>query len=281
MPLTSSTARYDLDAADLRRIAAAVLADSRTSRGRFVCVVAGPDEPLADLARTVERQVFEESFGNDAATMTAEYAAYEQRSLFFVVLDRRAGRPAGVSRIIQAAGGPRVKTLDDAPAYLGRPADAIIAAHGLADGGTIWDFATIAVLSAYRGGRSALTVSSLLYRTFILAGEAAGAKHVVTMLDGRAYRNLRLLGVPLVALAASEPFAYLGSAENHALYADFAAIRPSIAEQAARLRRPGRAGTREIRARGWRGLLVRRIAAGVSRRVATGKGLDKHILLSR
>jgi hypothetical protein len=270
--------RYDLDAAMVRRLTGDALA-AHPGPGRFVSVVVGPDEPLADVGRTVEREVFEAAFGNDAEVMGREYAAYESRSLFFVVLDRRHGMPAGVSRIIEDDRGVRVKTIDDAPAHIGRDVDAIVAAHGLT-GAKVWDFATVAVLPAYRGGRSGLAVSSLLYRTFLVAGTRAGAHHVVVMLDSRAYRNMRLLGVELTALAGSAPFEYLGSAENHALYVRFDALAPSIAAQAARLRRPFAPIGGEIRARGLRRLLIRRVAAGISHRVASGAGLDPHITFS-
>jgi hypothetical protein len=158
------------------------------------------------------------------------------------------------------------------------PLDAIAAAHDLHDG-RIWDFATVAVLPQYRGGRSGLAVSSLLYRTFLKAGWLNGVRHIVVMLDHRAHRNMKLLGVELVPLAGSQPFEYLGSPSTEALYVAFGNLQPSIARQAERLGRfrAGHAG--EIRGRGLRRLIVRRIAAGVSRRVASGVGLDEHIAL--
>ena len=263
--------RYDLDDDELRRITAATALPART--GRFVVVVVGPDHPLADAGRTVERRVFEETFGNDTAEMTSEYGPYERDSLFFVCLDRRRGMPVGVTRVIEGHGAG-VKTIDDAPAHIGVGREAILAEHGMT-GGKVWDFATVAVLPAYRGN---LRVSSLLYRTFLVEGERAGAEHVVVMLDRRAYRNITLLGVPLTPLAGSAPFPYLGSVENRALYVPFAVIGPSIAEQAGRLRRFGAAIRGEIRGRGWRRILVRRVAARISHRVATGEGLDWDIV---
>jgi hypothetical protein len=269
--------RYDLAPAAIRERVELFLAD-HPGPGRFVAVVVGPDDPLADVARAVEREIFEETYGNDAAVMGAEYRAYEKRSLFFLAVDRRRGVPAGAARIIEGP-GPDVKTVDDAPRYIGRDAAAIIAAHDLGSA-KVWDFATVAVLPRYRGGRTALTVSSLLYRSFLLAGERAGAHHVVVMLDRHAYRNMRLLGVELTALAGSAPFEYLGSTENHALYVEFRALAPSIAAQARRLRRPFGPIGGEIRARGLRRFLIRRIAAGVSHRVSSGEGLDRHIVMA-
>ena len=272
MPTTTG---YDLDAAEVRRRTAdALAAHPGPRRGRFHAFVVGPDHPLADVGRAVERRVFEEAFGNDAAVMSAEYGPYERNSLFFVVLDRERGVPAGVSRVI-ADDGPRVKTLDDAPAHIGRSVPEITAIHRLT--GTVWDFATVAVLAEYRG-RASLAVSSLLYRAFLLAGRRAGAQHVVAMLDRRAYRNIRLIGVPVETLAGSDAFPYLGSAENHAIHIEFPRVEPAVRAQAARLRRPFGPILGELPGRGLRRLVIRRAAARISHRVGTGRGLDEHIL---
>ena len=265
---------YDLDPDRLARRCAAALAGHPTT-GRFAALAIGPADPLADVARTVERQVFEESFGNDATTMAAEYGGYEDDSIFFLVLDRHTGLPAGAGRVIEGGG----KTLDDAPDRIGRDLSVIAATHGLHDGGRIWDFATVGVLPAYRGRKSALTVSSLLYRTFLNAGRRRQVRHVVTLLDQRAHRNMLLLGIPLVAMAGSAPFPYLGSPATRALYVGFAELEPAIARQSALLRRPGASFHGEIRARGLRRLLIRRVAARVSAQLASGAGLDEHIAL--
>lgn len=278
MPVTAPAApRYDLDRAEARRITAETLATLPATPGRFVAVSARHDDPLANVGRAVERRVFEETFGNDTGVMVAEYGPYEQRSVFFVVLDREAGEPAGVSRAIAGA-GTGIKTVADAPEHIGVSADAIVAAHGM-DRGLVWDFATLAVLPEYRGRSSALEVSTLLYRTFMRAGRDAGVAHVVAMLDRGAYRNIELLGVPLQALAGSGAFSYLGSADNRAVYSVFDDILPSIATQARRLRRPVGGFAGSIRRRGLRRLLVRQVAARVSARVATGRGLDERIVL--
>ena len=147
----TTTARYDLDAAGMLRVTAGFLAAHPAPAGRFVTAVAGPDTELADVGRALERQVFEESFGNDAAVMAAEYGPYEAVSLFFVVIDRRAGVPAGVARMIESH-GPGVKTIDDAPRYIGVDVGTILAAHCMT-GGKVLDCATLAVLPEYRGRR--------------------------------------------------------------------------------------------------------------------------------
>ncbi|MEV6492122.1 hypothetical protein AB0M20_26405, partial [Actinoplanes sp. NPDC051633] len=71
--------RYELDTLTARRITAITLA-AHPGTGRYACFVTGPDGPLADVARAVEREVFQDTFGNDTAVMTAEYGPYEQQS---------------------------------------------------------------------------------------------------------------------------------------------------------------------------------------------------------
>ncbi|OJF13161.1 hypothetical protein BG844_16725 [Couchioplanes caeruleus subsp. caeruleus] len=248
-----------------------------TPRGRFVSAVVGPGTQLADVGRALERQVFERTFGNDAAVMAGEYGPYEANSIFFVVLDRRRRVPAGVARMIEST-GRGVKTIDDAPRHIGVGTADILAAHGM-DGGRVWDCATLAVLPEYRGSRSSLIVSSLLYRTFLVIGGRRGVRHAVAMLDRGAYRNIGMLGTPLRPLAGSGPFAYLGSPENRAVYMDFPAIAPAVAAQAAVHRRAARPGLATLRPGGLRRMLTRRVAATVSRRVGTGQDLDRLIVV--
>jgi len=264
---------YTLPTEQIRARVAGALA-AHPSTGRFAALAIATDDPLADVARTVEHQVFEESFALDAAEMATEYGPYDSGSLFFLVLDRETGLPAGAARVVEGGG----KTLDDAPDYLGEDLSTIVAEHGMYLG-RIWDFATLAVLPEYRGGKSSLMVSSLLYRTFLKAGRRAGVRHVVTMLDHRAYRSITLLGAPFQALVGSKPFDYLGSPSTRALYLDFPTVEAAIAEQSGRLRHVGSPFAGEIRARGLRRLLIRRIASRVSAQVATGEGLDTQITL--
>ncbi|WP_067500914.1 hypothetical protein [Actinoplanes sp. TFC3] len=243
---------------------------------RFVCVVTGPASELADAGRELERRIFDSTFGNDEQVMQAEYSPYELNSLFFVVLDRRRGVPAGVARMIESTGAGN-KTIDDAPAHIGVPLQEILARHGM-DGGLIWDCATLAVQPEYRGRRTGLLVSSLLYRTFLVMGARRGVRHAVSMLDRRAYRGIALLGTPLQPLAGSGPFEYLGSAENRAVYMDFPAIAPAVTAHARELRAAARPSLALLRPGGWRRWVSARLAATASLRVGTGRDLD-HLIV--
>jgi hypothetical protein len=206
----------------------------------------------------------------DAAVMTAEYAAYEESSLFFLVIDRRSMLPAGAARVIDGGG----KTLDEAPDVIGVDLSTIVARHDMFDG-KIWDFATLAVLPEYRGGTSTM-VSSLLYRAFLNAGRRAGVQHVVAMLDGVAYRGISLIGAPFEPMAGSEPFEYLGSPATSALYMPFGTIEASIAAEGARLANLAPVEG-ESRARERHRLISQRVVSKVAHQVATGEGLDEHV----
>jgi hypothetical protein len=271
-----TTARYDLGRAARRRITTEFLA-AHPTHGRFVTAVVGPDSELASVGRDLERQVFQASFGNSAAMMAAEYGPYEASSLFFVVIDRKRGVPAGVARMIES-NGRGAKTIDDAPRHIGVGVATILAEHGMT-GGKVWDCATLAVLPDYRGERSSLLVSTMIYRTFLVLGRRHGVRHAVSMLDKGAYRNLKLIGVPMRTLAGSGPFEYLGSAENRAVHMDFPAIESAVRDQAARMLRAARPGLPALRRGGLRKLLTRRIAAGVSLRIGTGRGVDDKIVV--
>jgi hypothetical protein len=272
MPETKGFAtmpNYNLSESEMRMRGLAALY-GYPAGGPFIALAVGPDDLLADVARTVERRVFEESFAMDAAVMTDEYAAYEQDSLFFLVIERRTGAPAGAARVIDGGG----KTLDDAPDVIGVDLGTIVEKHGLF-GGRIWDFATLAVLPEYRGGKSTM-VSSLLYRAFLNAGRRAGVQHVVAMLDRRAHRGISLIGAPFEPMAGSKPFEYLGSPSTSALYMRFADIEPAIAAEGERLSSIAPVEG-ESRAGSLRRVLAGRIVSKVAHQVATGEGLDEHV----
>ncbi|MCU7723812.1 hypothetical protein ODJ79_08815 [Actinoplanes sp. KI2] len=258
---------YALDDATLGDLCAQALS-AHQSENRFVTLALATHDPLADVARTVERMVFEESFGLDEAVMLAEYTPYEEQSYFFLVLDRETGLPAGAARAIEGGG----KTLDDAPALIGVELSEIVEAHGMHDGGKIWDYATLAVLPRYRSDRNGLTVSSMLYRSFINAGHRWGVRHVVCMLDSAAFRNLDMLGVRFVAMAGSAPFDYLGSPANRALYIPFEEIARSMGDMAELLSQP-----EEPDANGRRRPGARRVTQRLAAQVSSGDGLDPHI----
>jgi GNAT superfamily N-acetyltransferase len=245
--------------------AQAVPAQGVAARARFVAVVAEPGDALANVGRAVE-----DGTGD-------EFRPYEDRSSFVVVLDRERGTAAGAARVIE---GPHTRALHEVPPLIGRTEAQVRAAHGLDDGGTIMEIASLAVRPRYRGKRSGVLVSTLIYRALIRLGRDRDVRHVVAVLDRDAYRSTVLLGFPVVPMAGSRPFRHRGCAEKHAVYGDFTRFEPAIAEQAARLRRSSRPGCPQLRRVDQRTFAQRRVGAGIARRLATGDGLDELILRS-
>jgi hypothetical protein len=272
------TQRYDLSFDQVRRDVSDFLTRVDLLPGRFVVVVVGPDHQLSAAARSVERVAFEEKFGNDAKAMQVEYGDYESASRFIVVLDRGEQLPAGVLRFIED-GGAGLKALNDAPAHIGGTVAQIRAYHGIGGDEVARDIGTLAVLPQYRGSRSAFMVSSLLYRAVYLVFHQQGVKHVVAMIDGGAYRNLKTIGVPFVPMFGSAPFEYLGATDNRALYGDFHQLIPAMSEKAAELRQQARLGLRDVCRPNLKRLVFRRVAAKIATSIATGDNLDPHIVL--
>jgi hypothetical protein len=270
--------RYDLHVDGMRRVTARYVSADGPSAGPYAALVFGTDHELSNVARAVERITFEEKFGNDAATMRAEYGPYEAGSWFIAVVDRRYSMPAGVIRIIEDAGAG-LKSLNDATTHVGATVERIRAHHGMDDGGRTVDVATLAVLPQYRGARSGLMVSTMLYRTLYVQFGCEGVKHAVAMIDRAAFRNLTLIGVPMTPMVGSGPFEYLGAAENWALYGDFHQWGPSITLRVAELRRQARPGLTDLRRPSIRRLLFRRMAARVANSIITGEGLERHVVL--
>jgi hypothetical protein len=163
-----------------------------------------------------------------------------RHSRFLVVLDRERVRPAGAMRY--------------------------------ADDGPVRTFTPAAVPHRYRGKRSAVIVGTLLYRALYRSAAADGVHRLETATDRAGYRTVRLIGLPL--RPAGDP----GPGDTLRLAGDVAGFERSIAEQAARLRRAARPGGPEVRRVDQRTLAERRIGADIARRLATGDGLDEHIL---
>jgi hypothetical protein len=230
-----------------------------TSSRRFVCYPISGTGPFADLGRAVELEVFGAVFGDTPAELEAGYGPYDRASRFFLVMDQRRRRAAGVLRVIEnsAAG---LKTLNDIVAPLGLPEAAVLARHGIDDLDRCWDVGTLAVRAEYR--RSATrgrTVSLLLYRALYVHAVRAGVEHVVTVMERHAHRVLLALGVPFVPVCDSGPFEYMGTPCT-ALYGHV----PALPIEA-------RAHSRRLRSRS---PLAWCLLAGSIRKLARGNGLD-------
>ncbi|AFM15188.1 hypothetical protein Mycch_0365 [Mycolicibacterium chubuense NBB4] len=201
---------------------------------RFVCFEIEGSDPFANIARQLEREVFFESWGNDAATMQREYGPYEESSVFFLAIDTEASAPAGVLRMIRnsPAGLKTIVDLDDCRkspiAPIAIPVDAVQARHGIDDLDKCWDGATAAVPRRYR--RKSPTIHMQVMLTVFAAAMRDDIQHFVAVLDAPVVKTARdLLGLPLVALAGTPPFTHMDAPDNQAVYAHI----PSLLKVAA------------------------------------------------
>ncbi|HVB05077.1 MAG TPA: hypothetical protein VNF07_02380 [Acidimicrobiales bacterium] len=181
------------------------------------------DEPAAEIARHVEREIFLDAFGNDADQLAVEYGAYESRSVFFVVIDHGRRLPAGAMRLIApGAAEPGLKSMEDVERFWETPAEALLGARGivLAPERT-WDIATLAVARDYQHALGSGLVSLGLYQSVVRSCREVGVEHLVALLDSLVYRITRArYAEPFIAYG--EPRPYLGSTASYPVYCSLA-----------------------------------------------------------
>lgn len=195
------------------------------SRSRSVCFRVQSGSAFANIARHIEREVFEQSFGNSDEIMAAEYGPYDYpgRSTFFISIDREERTAAGAARMIHHS-PVGFKTLNDldkqgSPTSSGPLASRLQTDHGVTKLDTCWDHATLAVRKSFRHGGTYAGLSVQLHRASYVSAIELGIDHVVSVLDIRALKQIRdYLGVPFVPLCGSGVFPYLGSEHSQAVY---------------------------------------------------------------
>ncbi|HUO41006.1 MAG TPA: hypothetical protein VMU34_25595, partial [Mycobacterium sp.] len=147
--------------------------------------MAGTD-PFANIARQVEREVFEDSWGNDAANMKDEYGPYDESSLFFLALDTHEQEPAGVIRMIRnsPAGLKTLVDLDDSIkspiAPIPVPIGQVMSYHGIDDLDRCWDGATAVVRQRYRCRLASIYLQMM--RVVYAAASRENVQHLVAVL---------------------------------------------------------------------------------------------------
>jgi hypothetical protein len=189
-----------------------------TPFGLYVCTA---DDPAAELARSVERDVFDEFFGNTPDMLAEEYGPYEGASLFFCVVDHLRLTPAGMIRMLlpSAAGS---KSLNDLERVWGEPAAEVLARTGLeVDESSLWDIATLAVARDYRGAATSGLVSLALYQGVNVLAAKVDLAHAVAIFD------LVVLDLvqsnfhrPFSTFAGIEPRRYLDSPSSLPVWCD-------------------------------------------------------------
>jgi hypothetical protein len=228
-PTSGSTRRvtdyvYDLSDAERDALTEEFLSSKRVGCSRFACFAIESTDPFANIARQLEREVFEQSWGNDSVTMKNEFGPYDESSVFFMAVDTHDRVPAGVVRMIRnsPAGLKTIVDLDDGVkspiAPIAIPVDEVMRHHGIDDLDRCWDGATAAIPRRYRRRLAATHVQIL--RVMALAAMRENIQHFVAVLDAPVVRAARdVLGLPLVPLVGTPPFTHMDAPDNQAVYA--------------------------------------------------------------
>jgi hypothetical protein len=211
--------RIDLVDIELRQLADRISA--RTSSQPFGLYVLPSNAPGAELARHVERVVFEETFGNSPELLEQEYGPYEPASIFFCVVDHRRRRPAGMLRVIRHSPAG-FKSLHDLERLWGDGTGDLPERSGVSlTPGSLWDVATLAVAPDYRGRAASGLVSMTLYQALNQASRRYGIDQLITILDVGVLRLLqRQLAQPFIEFAGVGAKRYLGSDASLPVWSD-------------------------------------------------------------
>lgn len=219
-PVAPIESGYDLSPDRIKALSAQLLQERTADipeKYRYVAIEVAGSEAYADLARTIERTVFEASFNNDAEEMAKEYGPYEDASIFFVSIDREKQQPTGALRIIKnsEAGFKTFNDIQEEPFYVDQ--QKAMQYHSMHDLDKVWDIGTIAVLPEYRSGQGAVSVQ--LYRAVYLAALHHDIEHFVSLIDEMPLKKMREhLAIPFETLADAQPGPYLGSEKSHPVY---------------------------------------------------------------
>jgi hypothetical protein len=186
-----------------------------------------------DAAREVEAQVFLHAFGNTPDVMEQEYGPYSDRSRFVTVIDDATGSALGAARLILPDDAGTLKTLIDVagePWHLCVPD--ILQAEGLS-GGPVWDVASLAVDRRYRSGAAGAEIMLALCHGIYRYTLFSAVSGLVTILDDRVLRLVRVMGGPWAPMTGASSRSYLGSPASTPCFCRVDSIAASI-----RTRRP-------------------------------------------
>ena len=176
-------------------------------------------DPRSEVARSLEREVFRETFGNSAQLMAEEYDTYESSSLLVCVMDHARRVPAGMVRIVFDADAG-LKTVRDLDRVWGRPVDAVLATAGIdRQRQTVIDIATMAIGSEYRGAKANGLISLALYRGQMLAMLESRTDVFIATLDLVVLDLLQQrCADPFTRFDGCEPLRYLDSPSSLPVY---------------------------------------------------------------
>jgi hypothetical protein len=221
----------ELVRAELEEMATAVMGAAGGPETPFGTYFILPEEPESELARAVEREVFDEWFGNSPELLDAEYRDWEPASIFIVVLDHARRLPAGMARFTLPS-QLGFKTVEDLRTVWGEePAAVLERSSADWDLTKTWDAQTLAVSGDYRrnatGGLVSLGLLQAANRALILSG----GRLFITVLDVHVLRTFNeLLHDAYEVFPGIEPVSYLDSPLSVPCFVDHERYEPALLE---------------------------------------------------
>ncbi len=195
----------------------------------FGLYVLDADEPAAELARTIERNVFYEAFGNTPDLLAAEYGPYEDTSIFLCVIDHAERAAAGMLRLVLPS-DRGFKSLHDLERMWGMTPESLSADHGIAlDLTSLYDMATLAVPPDYRGAAACGLVATALYQGLGRMSLDRDLRWYLAILDQIVLKQInRPFGRPLSPIPGTEPMRYLDSPSSQPVLIDILDYRARV-----------------------------------------------------
>lgn len=189
--------------------------DIRGNRNLGVHVFDGSDE-LSTLGRSIEVEVFGDTFGNDLALLEKEYGLYDIYSTFIVSIDYINQTPTGCVRLIRNSDAG-FKTLNDlcdnsspwVSLHSNQPNNLLDNIEALPSN-TV-DIGSTAVKKEYRTADAIDGGSIAMYAACIRYCQANDIDNWIGILDSIAYDKIQKLQEPFSAFPNSSWQPYLGS----------------------------------------------------------------------
>lgn len=215
--ITTPVVKYTLTEDEIRRLSTRLLREQPPrTRDRYICYhLQGTDE-FSNLGRHIEREVFEEKFGNDDAWMRKLYSAYDGISTIFVIIDQEDMRPIAALRVIRHS-PIGFLTLSEMKRIQGLPVESFEKNYQIHDFDKLWDYGTLAIPQKYRTLEGHL-ITAIIYRAAILRSRYEGIEAFMGIVDITLIRTLQFLGVPMWRMIETQPFEYEGSDESQVLF---------------------------------------------------------------
>lgn len=196
------------------------------------------NSPYANIARSLECQVFNEYFQNQPQLMQEEYAPYEDTSSFFLLVNRAELEPAGVMRITHDS-NTGFKSTNDLPTDKCRtsdglpvtdlPVDEIFPAFDISPDKTL-DVATIAANPKYgeKNTGNPLVLAALMRAVYKYSLEN-GYDDLVAIIDATPLEKLQAVNLPInTSEAIAGNFEYLGAKGNTFIHIPIGEVEATV-----------------------------------------------------